>query len=63
MNMLFLVCILAIWLRSENCIDISWWILIPGLTITAMMGILEGILIYKEIKETLREKEMSHKSF
>ncbi|EJC3744173.1 hypothetical protein MYY11_000519 [Enterococcus faecium] len=60
--MLFLVCILAIWLKVVDYIDISWWFLIPSLIVTAVLGFLESILIYKEIREVLREKRKSKKS-
>lgn len=56
--MLFLICVLAIWLRCSNYIDISWFILIPCLIVTILMGICELLLIWKELKPILLEKKL-----
>jgi hypothetical protein len=59
--MLILVCMLAIWFKIEHYTDMSWWFLIPCTIIVALMGIVEGILIYKEIKDIAQEKMLRRK--
>ncbi|EGP5088041.1 hypothetical protein [Enterococcus faecium] len=61
--MLFIVCILAIWLNLFDYIDISWWFLVPALIIVFLMGILELILIFKEIKSSMKDKKAKNKKY
>ncbi|AFM69509.1 MAG TPA: hypothetical protein DEQ57_04225 [Enterococcus sp.] len=61
--MLFIVCILAIWLNLFDYIDISWWFLVPALIIVFLMGILELILIFKEIKSSMKDKKAKNKRY
>lgn len=61
--MLFIVCILAIWLNLFDYIDISWWFLVPALIIVFIMSILELILIFKELKSFVEEKKTKNKKY
>ena len=61
--MLFIVCILAIWLNLFDYIDISWWFLVPALIIVFLMSILELILIFKEIKSSMKDKKAKNKKY
>lgn len=61
--MLFIVCILAIWLNLFDYIDISWWFLVPALIIVFLMSILELILIFKELKSFVEEKKTKNKKY
>ncbi|EMF0514594.1 hypothetical protein G9L34_001925 [Enterococcus hirae] len=61
--MLFIVCILAIWLNLFDYIDISWWFLVPALIIVFLMGILELILIFKERKSSMKDKKAKNKKY
>ncbi|EOH87371.1 hypothetical protein EVI01_04210 [Enterococcus villorum] len=61
--MLFLVCLLTVWLNLVNYINISWWILIPSLLGTALFALLELFLIYKEIKDIQGEQKITHQPF
>ncbi len=61
--MLLIVCLLYIWLNSTRYIDISWWFLVPSLIIVFIMSILELILIFKEIKSSLKDRKAKNKKY
>lgn len=61
--MLLIVCLLYIWLNSTGYIDISWWFLLPALIIVFIMSILELILIFKEIKFSMKDKKAKNKKY
>lgn len=61
--MLFSVCILAICLNLFDYIDISWWFLVPTLIIVFIMSILELILIFREIKFSMKDKKAKNKEY
>nr|DAK63648.1 MAG TPA: Rifin [Caudoviricetes sp.] len=54
---------MAIWLNLFDYIDISWWFLVPALIIVFLMGILELILIFKEIKSSMKDKKAKNKKY
>lgn len=61
--MLFFVCAITICLNIMNDINISWWFLIPSTLVVLFVEMLEGILFYKEVKNILKEKKLTHKPF
>ncbi len=61
--MLFFICAIVIGLNNMNDINISWWFLIPSTLVVLFAEMLEGILFYKEVKNILKEKKLTHKPF
>ncbi|EGP5140864.1 hypothetical protein EL466_13865 [Enterococcus faecium] len=57
--MLFIVCILAVWLKLLDYIDISWWLLGVSVFITLILGMIEILLIFKEIKYSVKERKLN----
>lgn len=61
--MLLIVCLLYIWLNFKGYIGINWWFLVLSLIIAVIVSILELILIFKEIRYSMKDTKVKNKKY